>query len=51
MELLEQVAVLMKRMGRSAEFIRQLETLRMKYKNKRNFIKLVEHKRETLFQR
>jgi hypothetical protein len=39
----------MKRMGRSAEFVRNLEALRAKYKLKRNFIKLLEQKRKSLY--
>ena len=42
-------AVVMKRLNRSAEFVRQLEALRTKYKIKRNFIKLVEQKRKSLY--
>ena len=36
----------MRRMDRSAEFISQLEALRVKYKIKRNFIKGVEQERK-----
>jgi len=39
----------MKRLDRSAEFVRHLEALRAKYKIKRNFIKLVEQKRKSLY--
>lgn len=39
----------MKRLDLSAEFVRQLEVLRTKYKIKRNFIKLVEQKRKSLY--
>ena len=39
----------MKRMGRSEEFVRELEVLRQKYKIKRNFIKLVEQERKSLY--
>ena len=42
-------AAVMKRMGRSEEFVRQLEALRVKCKIKRNFIKLVEQKRKSLY--
>ena len=35
--------------GRAAEFVRHLEALRVKYKIKRNFIKLVEQKRKSLY--
>jgi hypothetical protein len=34
---------------RSAEFVRTLEALRVKYKIKRNFIKLIEQKRKSLY--
>lgn len=37
--LLVKAAAMMKRMGESAEFVRHLEALRVKYKIKRNFIK------------
>ena len=46
--LLVKAAAAMKRMDRGAEFVRNLETLRAKYKIKRNFIKLVEQKRKLL---
>jgi hypothetical protein len=39
----------MKRMDRSAEFVRHLDALRVKYKIKRNFIKLVEQQRRSLY--
>lgn len=48
-ELLAKAAAVMKRLERSAEFVRNLEALRAKYKIKRNFIKLVEQKRESLY--
>lgn len=38
----------MKRLDRSAEFLRHLDVLRVRYKNKRNFIGLVEEKRKLL---
>ena len=41
----------MNRMGRSAEFVGQLESLRLKYKRKRNFIKLLEQRRQSLYPR
>jgi len=41
--------VQMKRLDRSAEFVHHLEALRTKYKIKRNFIKLVEQKRKSLY--
>jgi uncharacterized Zn finger protein len=47
--LLAKAAAVMKRLDRSAEFVRQLEALRAKYKIKRNFIKLVEQKRKSLY--
>jgi hypothetical protein len=48
-ELLVKAAAVMKRIGRSAEFVQKLEQLRVKYKIKRNFIKLVEQKRKSLY--
>jgi len=36
-------------MDRSAEFVSNLEALRVKYKIKRNFTKLVEQKRKSLY--
>jgi uncharacterized Zn finger protein len=47
--LLMKAASVMRGMNRGAEFIRHLEALRMKYKIKRNFIKLVEQKRRSLY--
>jgi hypothetical protein len=47
-ELLVKAAAVMKRMDRSAEFVRNLDALRLRYKIKRNFIKLVEQKRKSL---
>jgi len=47
--LLAKAAALMKRLDRSAEFVLHLEALRTKYKIKRNFIKLVEQKRKSLY--
>ncbi|MCW5977039.1 MAG: SWIM zinc finger family protein [Bryobacteraceae bacterium] len=47
--LLIKAAAVMKRMGRSAEFVTALETLRAKFKIKRNFIKLIERKRQSLY--
>ncbi len=47
--LLAKAAAVMKRLDRNAEFVRHLEALRAKYKIKRNFIKLVEQKRKSLF--
>jgi len=46
--LLVKAAAVMKRMGRSEEFVRRLDALRANYKIKRNFIKLVEQKRKSL---
>ena len=47
--LLVKAASVMRRMDRGAEFLRHLEGLRVKYKIKRNFIKLVEQKRKSLY--
>jgi len=47
--LLRKAAVVMKRLDRSPEFIRHLEALRAKYKAKRNFIRLVEQERKSLY--
>jgi len=47
--LLVKAATVMRRMDRGAEFIRQLDALRLKYKIKRNFVKLVEQKRKSLY--
>lgn len=47
--LLAKAAALMKRLDRSAEFVRQMEALRSKFKIKRNFIKLLEQKRTSLY--
>ncbi len=49
--LLVKAAALMKRMGRSEEFVCQLEALRLKYKIKRNFIKLLDQKQKSLYLR
>ena len=49
--LLVKAAVVMKRMNRSEEFVRQLESLRQKYKIKRNFIKLLDQKQKSLYLR
>lgn len=46
-ELLAKAAAVMKRMNRNEEFARHLEALRVQYK--RNFIKLVEQKRKSLY--
>ena len=48
-ELLVKAAALMKRMGRSEEFVRQLESIRLKYKIKRNFVKRLEQRRKSLY--
>jgi uncharacterized Zn finger protein len=47
--LLVKAAAAMKRIDRSAEFVRNLEVLRMKYRNNRNFVGLVEQKRKLLY--
>ena len=47
--LLVKAAAVMRRMDRSAEFVHNMEALRVKYKIKRNFIKLVEQKRKSLY--
>jgi uncharacterized Zn finger protein len=47
--LLVKAAAIMKRLDRCAEFVRHMETLRTRYKIKRNFIKLVEQKRKSLY--
>jgi len=46
---LVKAASAMQRIGQGAEFVRRLEALRVKYKVKRNFIKLVEQKRKWLY--
>ena len=48
-DLLVKAAKVMKRMDRGAAFVRHLDALRAKYKIKRNFIKLVEKKRSSLY--
>jgi hypothetical protein len=47
--LLVKAAAVLRRMDRSAEFVHHLDVLRVKYKIKRNFIKLVEQKRKALY--
>lgn len=47
--LLVKAAAVMRRMDRSEEFVRHLDALRVKYKIKRNFIKLIEQKRKSLY--
>ena len=47
--LLIKAAAVMKRMDRSAEFVLGMEALSVKYKIKRNFIKLLEQKRKSLY--
>jgi len=49
--LLVKAAAVMKRIDRSEEFVRQLEALRVKYKIKRNFIKLLDQKEKSLYLR
>lgn len=46
--LLVKAAAVMKRMDRGAEFARHLQALKVRYKIKRNFIKLLEQKRTSL---
>ena len=48
-DLLVKAAALMKRLGRSKEFVGSLESLRLKYKIKRNFVKLLEQRRKSLY--
>jgi uncharacterized Zn finger protein len=48
-ELLIKAAAVMKRLGCSGEFTRQMDGLKMKYRIKRNFVKLVEEKRRLLY--
>jgi uncharacterized Zn finger protein len=48
-ELLVKAAAVMNRMDRSTEFVRNLDALRVKYKIKRNFVKLLEQKRKSLY--
>jgi uncharacterized Zn finger protein len=48
-DLLIKAAAVMKRLDRSAEFVRRLEALTTKYKIKRNFIKLVDQKQKSLY--
>ncbi|MBL0161464.1 MAG: SWIM zinc finger family protein [Bryobacterales bacterium] len=47
--LLVKAATAMRRIDRSAEFVHQLDALRVKYKIKRNFIKQLEQKRKSLY--
>jgi uncharacterized Zn finger protein len=47
--LLVKAAALMKRLGKSEEFVRYLESLRVKHKARRNFIKLLEERRSSLY--
>jgi hypothetical protein len=47
--LLVKAAAAMQRIGRSPEFVRNLEALRAKYKIRRNFIKLIEQNRKSLY--
>lgn len=48
-ELLVKAAAAMKRADRSVNFERQLEALRLKYKIKRNFIKLLDKNQKSLY--
>ena len=47
-EMLIRAANVMKRLDRTAEFVRRLEGLRFKYRIKRNFIKLLEQNKKSL---
>lgn len=47
--LLIKAAAVMRRMGQGPEFLRRLEALRTTYKARRNFIKLVEQNRKSLY--
>ncbi len=47
--LLEKAAAVMQRIGKNEEFTRYLEGLRVKHKRKRNFIKLLDEKRDSLY--
>ena len=47
--LLARTAAVMKRLDRSEEFVCNLEALRLRYKIKRNFVKLIEQKRKSLY--
>jgi len=47
--LLVKAAAVMRRTDRGREFTQHLEALRVKYKIKRNFIKLIEQKRKSLY--
>lgn len=48
-ELLEKAAAVMKRLGRSGEFAGQMNALTLKFRIKRNFLKLVEQRRKFLY--
>ena len=48
-ELLIKAAAAMKRLGRGAEFTEYLDALRARYKIKRNFVKLIERNRKSLY--
>ena len=48
-DLLEKAAVLMKRMGRSQEFVEQMESLREQYRIKRNFVKRLDRRSKRLY--
>lgn len=48
-ELLVKAAAAMRKMGCGEEFVRHLDALRVKFKIKRNFIKLIEQKRKSLY--
>ena len=46
--LLGKAAAVMKRLGESREAARQIEALRLKYKAKRNFVKLLDQRAKAL---
>lgn len=48
-DLLVKTAALMKRMGRSAGFVKLLQELLLKHKARRNFMKLIEQNQEALY--
>lgn len=48
-DLLVKAAAAMRRPGSDAEFVRHLEALRVRYKIKRDFIKLIEENRKLLY--
>ena len=48
-ELLEKAATVMKRLGTSPDFVREINALRLQYKIKRNFMKLTDQRRMWLY--